>query len=221
MGSFSHISAALSRRHRDPARGPKSATGGRTRPAARIRYLLSPYRFSRIGCRSVCAGEFPRIHQPKNSPAAQNEPWESPLPEAYPPMQILHPFAGSVQQYLEQLADPDHIGPLIVRSARPNVRLPRTASTPARSSTPLSTARFACAALMPSLPAHRLAAARVRTSLPTFQHSRHRLISRCATPGSPDPRRHHCPYRRPTSAANCGCAVSARKPQRCAPRWPL
>jgi transposase-like protein len=35
----------------------------------------------------------------------------SPLPEVDPTMQILHPFAGSVQQYLEQLDDPDQHRP--------------------------------------------------------------------------------------------------------------
>ena len=58
------------------------------------------------------AGEFPRFHDPKNPPAAQNEPWESPkLPEANPTMQILHPFTGSMRQYLKQLADPDQFRP--------------------------------------------------------------------------------------------------------------
>lgn len=44
-------------------------------------------------------------------PRVQNEPGELPLPKADPTMQILHPFTGSVRQYLDQLADPDQHRP--------------------------------------------------------------------------------------------------------------
>ena len=47
----------------------------------------------------------------KTLPRAQNEPGELSLPKADPTMQILHPFTGSVRQYLEQLADPDQHRP--------------------------------------------------------------------------------------------------------------
>ena len=49
------------------------------------------------------------MNQP-TSPSATEQPWELPLPEA-DPMQILHPFAGSIQQYAEELADPDRHRP--------------------------------------------------------------------------------------------------------------
>jgi hypothetical protein len=61
-------------------------------------------------------------------------------------MQILHPFAGSVQQYTERLADPDCYRPDHCPQCQPNTRSPRTASTRARSSTRPSMASFACAA---------------------------------------------------------------------------
>jgi hypothetical protein len=61
-------------------------------------------------------------------------------------MQILHPFAGSVQQYIEQLAIPDSYRPGHCPQCRPNIHSPRTASTRAHSSTLLSTASSACAA---------------------------------------------------------------------------
>lgn len=41
----------------------------------------------------------------------QNKPWEFQLPKAILLMQILHPLAGSVQQYVEQFADPDRFRP--------------------------------------------------------------------------------------------------------------
>ena len=47
---------------------------------------------------------------PKEFSRLQNEPREFALPKA-DPMQILHPFAGSVLQYTEQLADPDRYRP--------------------------------------------------------------------------------------------------------------
>ena len=47
----------------------------------------------------------------RNPPAAQNEPRESPSQRHILLMQILHPFVGSVQQYQEQLANPDSYRP--------------------------------------------------------------------------------------------------------------
>jgi hypothetical protein len=38
------------------------------------------------------------------------------------PMQILHPFLGSVQQYDAELSDPERYGQTIARSARLSVR---------------------------------------------------------------------------------------------------
>jgi hypothetical protein len=61
-------------------------------------------------------------------------------------MQILHPFAGSLQQYTERLADPDCYRPGHCPQCQPNSPSPRTASTRAHSSTQPSTASFACAA---------------------------------------------------------------------------
>src|SRR5260370_37590897 len=52
------------------------------------------------------SGRTPRTPIQKSSPARRTNLGSSHLPEA-DPMQILHPFAGSVQQYAEQLTDPD------------------------------------------------------------------------------------------------------------------
>ena len=35
-------------------------------------------------------------------------------------MQILHPFTGSIQQYLEAISDPDRYRRITVRNAQPN-----------------------------------------------------------------------------------------------------
>ena len=52
------------------------------------------------------------VHPPcEPSRPAEQQHRELPAPEADPTMQILHPFAGSVQQYLEQLPDPDRYRP--------------------------------------------------------------------------------------------------------------
>jgi len=51
----------------------------------------------------MCAGEF--------HPSRPEHPREFALPEADPTMQILHPFAGSVAEYLTQLDDPDRYRP--------------------------------------------------------------------------------------------------------------
>lgn len=52
------------------------------------------------------SGRTPPDTHPKELSRPQNKPWEFTIPEA-DPMQILHPFAGSLQQYTERLADPD------------------------------------------------------------------------------------------------------------------
>src|ERR1017187_10168084 len=81
--------------------------------------------------------------------------------------------------------------PATVRSAIPNIHSPRMASTRARSSTLISMASSACAVLMPSLPAHRLPAARVRFAVPAQQPDGDRAVSRHATPpgANTEPRR--------------------------------
>ena len=53
---------------------------------------------------------------------SEPQPREFQLPKVDPTMQILHPFAGSVQQYLGQLTDPGHFAPLNVRNAKPKIR---------------------------------------------------------------------------------------------------
>jgi len=35
-------------------------------------------------------------------------------------MQILHRFAGSIQYYFDEIADPDRYRPIIARNAKPN-----------------------------------------------------------------------------------------------------
>jgi hypothetical protein len=52
------------------------------------------------------SGRTPKATPVQRALPPQNGPWEFVAPIANP-MQILHPFAGSVQQYTEQLADPD------------------------------------------------------------------------------------------------------------------
>lgn len=57
----------------------------------------------------MCAGGFHKVES--LNPPAQNNPGEFALPEADPTMQILHPFAGPVAEYLTQLDNPDQYRP--------------------------------------------------------------------------------------------------------------
>ena len=138
----------------------------------------------------MCAGGFPKVSLPKNSPAAQNEPWEFELPEADPTNADPTPFRR-------------------LRAAIPrSTRRPKPVSSRSLSAVPCQSSTH-CARLlhshdhrhhlrrldprapllMPSLPSHRLAAARVRATLPALQHHGDRAVSHGATPRSPDPRR--------------------------------
>ena len=94
-------------------------------------------------------------------------------------MQILHPFAGSVQQYTEQLADPDRYRP--DHCPQCQAKHPLTAHG-FYTRTLIDTAfdgvirvrRYLCRCL----PAHRVAAARVRLALPAQQSDGDRAVPR-------------------------------------------
>ena len=81
-------------------------------------------------------------------------------------MQILHPFAGSVQQYAEQLADPDRYRP--GHCPQCQAKHPLTAHgfyTRTLIDTGFRRRHPRAPLLVPGLPAHRVAAARVRVAL--------------------------------------------------------
>jgi len=126
-------------------------------------------------------------------------------------MQILHPFAGSLQQYipsawLTRLLPPRALSAVPCQTAPQ----PHTASIHARSSTLLSMASIAFAAIVPSLPAHRVPAARVRlaylrsslTAIAMFLIAR--LLRGQTIEGAAAAR----PKSMPTSAASSGFALS-------------
>ncbi len=137
-------------------------------------------------------------------------------------MQILHPFAGSVQQYTEQLANPDSHRP--GHCPQCQTKCPLTAHG-FYTRTLIDTVfdgvirvrRYLCQAcqrtvsLLPEfvLPYLRSSLAVIALFLIT------RLL---LAQTSPPPEPHH--LRCPTSAASSGFAASARKPKRCAWPWP-
>jgi len=136
-------------------------------------------------------------------------------------MQILHPFTGSVQQYLGQLADPDQHRPDHCPQCR--AKHPLTAHgfytrtiVDAAFDGLIRVRRYLCETC------RRTVSLLPQFALPllTFQRHRDRPVPRRPTaPGRKlSPTR--CRHRRLTSAASSGCAASARKPRPCAPRWP-
>ena len=169
------------------------------------------------------SGRTPPDTHPKELSRRRTNLGSSQLPEA-DPMQILHPFAGSLQQYTERLADPDcyrpghcpqcHAKQPLTAHGFYTRTLDRLCFRWRHSRSPL---------LVPRLPAHRLPAARVHLALPAVEPD-----GDCAVPGSPsagranDRGRRPQPHRRlcPTSAASSGFAAFVHKPKRCAPHWP-
>ena len=138
-------------------------------------------------------------------------------------MQILHPFAGSVQQYTEQLADPDCYRP--GHCPQCQTKHPLTAHG-FYTRTLIDTAfdgvirvrRYLCQAcqrtvsLLPEFVLPYLRSSLTVIAMFLFA----RLFAGKRSRAPPQPRRLRCP----TSAASSGFAASARKPKRCAPRWP-
>ena len=59
----------------------------------------------------MCAGEFDQVSTAKELSRRAERTLGVATPRSDPTMQILHPFAGPVQPYLEQLADPDRHRP--------------------------------------------------------------------------------------------------------------
>jgi len=138
-------------------------------------------------------------------------------------MQILHPFAGSVQQYTEQLADPDRYRP--DHCPQCQIKHPLTAHG-FYVRTLIDTAfdgvirvrRYLCEAcrrtvsLLPDFVLPYLRSS--LTVIALFLVARLFRGKRSRTPPEPRPRR--CP----TSAASSGSSAFAHRPKRCAPRWP-
>jgi len=135
-------------------------------------------------------------------------------------MQILHPFTGSVQQYLGQLADPDQHRPDHCPQCR--AKHPLTAHgfytrtiVDAAFDGLIRVRRYLCetcrrtVSLLPqfALPYLRSSVTVIALFLVA------RLLQAKLSPT-------RCRHRRLTSAASSGCAASARKPRPCAPRWP-
>src|ERR1019366_2147126 len=108
-GSFSHINPRLAGQHRDAGRGPSLPhAAGAGRPAAPVIPSSPPRRVSRVGwVREGSQG----FTSPRPLPPRRTNLGSSSSRRQILPMQILHPFIGSVQQYLEQLADPDQPRP--------------------------------------------------------------------------------------------------------------
>ena len=138
-------------------------------------------------------------------------------------MQILHPFAGSVQQYAEQLTDPDCYRP--GHCPQCQTKHPLTAHG-FYTRTLIDTAfdcvmrvrRYLCQAcqrtvsLLPEFVLPYLRSSLMVIALFLIA----RLLRGQTLQSAPHPRRLPCP----TSAANSGFAASVRRPKRCAPRWP-
>src|SRR5450759_1795550 len=139
----------------------------------------------------VCAGEFLRFHQPKNPPAAQNEPWEFELPEADPtnadPTPI-HWLGAAVPGTTRRSgpASPRTLSAVPGQTSTHRARLlhPHDHRRRLRRPDPRATLP------LPDLPPHRVPAARVRAALPAFQRYGDRAVPRRApAPGENSRRR--------------------------------
>ena len=136
-------------------------------------------------------------------------------------MQILHPFAGSVADYLTQLDDPDRYRPH--QCPQCQAKQPLAAHgfyTPHHR-------RFRFRRMDPRaplsvrvLPAYRVAAAGIRLAVSTFQHPRDRTVSDGAAPSSVRLSRKRSHQRRPINGASHGSAVFALRPNLFRPRCP-
>ncbi|SRR5260370_40393648 len=137
-------------------------------------------------------------------------------------MQILHPFAGSVQQYAEQLDNPDCYRP----GHCPQCQAKRPLTAHGFYTRTLIDAAFdgvirvrrylcqACQRTVSLLPEFVLPYLRSSlTVIALFLIAC--LLRRVTLDGTAA-----APPRCPTSQASSGFAASARKPKRCAPHWP-
>ena len=136
-------------------------------------------------------------------------------------MQILHPFAGSVQQYLAQLDDPDQHRPACCPQCQ--AKDPLTAHG-------FYTRTIVDAAFNGSIRVRRYlcdACRRTVSLLPEFAlpylapASRSSPGGSCSVSSRPRRRRRPHPRRCLTSVASSGCVVFGRKPNRFAPHWRL